>query len=51
MHDAHALGWNVSNPNHSWEKLVEAVGEHVQKLNFKYRVGLKNKNGAPLRPK
>eukprot|EP00595_Chromulina_sp_UTEXLB2642_P002975 CAMPEP_0196767730 /NCGR_PEP_ID=MMETSP1095-20130614/41903_1 /TAXON_ID=96789 ORGANISM="Chromulina nebulosa, Strain UTEXLB2642" /NCGR_SAMPLE_ID=MMETSP1095 /ASSEMBLY_ACC=CAM_ASM_000446 /LENGTH=505 /DNA_ID=CAMNT_0042136327 /DNA_START=44 /DNA_END=1561 /DNA_ORIENTATION=+ len=44
IHDAKALGWKVSQSSHNWEELVEAVVNHVRRLNFRYRVALKNKN-------
>jgi len=50
IHDAEAVGWNVEKHGHDWSKLVETVGNHVRMLNFRYRTGLRSKNGACCRP-
>lgn len=45
VHDAKNMGWNVTtNHNFNWEKLTETVVDHIKMLNFRYRVGLKNKD-------
>ena len=44
FHDAESLGWETSKKTHNWEKMVETVTNHVRSLNFRYRVGLKNKD-------
>ena len=50
IHDAEAVGWNVEKHGHDWSKLVETVGNHVRMLNFRYRTGLRSKNGACCPP-
>jgi thioredoxin reductase (NADPH) len=45
LHDAKSMGWNVEKGAHDWSSLVDAVSDHIRMLNFRYRVGLKNKNG------
>eukprot|EP00163_Fabomonas_tropica_P028944 TRINITY_DN6027_c0_g1_i1.p1 TRINITY_DN6027_c0_g1~~TRINITY_DN6027_c0_g1_i1.p1 ORF type:complete len:496 (+),score=153.41 TRINITY_DN6027_c0_g1_i1:276-1763(+) len=42
MEDAKAYGWEVPDKvQHSWEKLVQAVQDHIHSLNFGYRVALR----------
>lgn len=44
LHDAEALGWKVGeSPTHDWAALVQTVSDHVNMLNFRYRVGLNSK--------
>jgi len=43
MHDAKALGWNFSEPEHKWETMLEAVNNHIKSLNFGYRTELMSK--------
>lgn len=45
LHDAKAMGWNVNSATHDWSALVSCVTDHVKMLNFRYRIGLKNKEG------
>ena len=45
LHDAKAMGWNVGSATHDWSALVSCVTDHVKMLNFRYRIGLKNKDG------
>lgn len=42
-HEAEAFGWKRtgSEPGHSWETMVENVGDHIKSLNFGYRVQLR----------
>jgi len=40
--DARHFGWQLTQPHHTWDKLVESVQNHVRSLNFSYRVGLKS---------
>ena len=47
LHDAEQMGWNVTVDKaepHSWDKLVDAVTNHVKMLNFRYRSALKKKD-------
>jgi thioredoxin reductase (NADPH) len=45
LHDAKAMGWSVDAVTHDWSALVRTVTDHVKMLNFRYRIGLKNKDG------
>jgi len=44
FYDAKALGWHFGVKTHEWSELVHTVTNHVRMLNFRYRVGLKNKD-------
>eukprot|EP01041_Mallomonas_annulata_P014288 gene14288-30397_t len=44
FHDAEALGWQLKKDSHNWTEMLTTVNNHVRKLNFQYRVGLKNKD-------
>lgn len=46
LHDAKAMGWNVEKKGHDWNALVGTITDHVKMLNFRYRIGLKNKDGT-----
>jgi hypothetical protein len=39
------MGWKVSQGVHDWSAMIENVTDHVRMLNFRYRIGLKNKEG------
>jgi thioredoxin reductase (NADPH) len=41
MHDGADFGWNVPQVAHNWQTLVTRVQEHIQSLNFGYRVQLR----------
>ena len=45
LSDAKAMGWDVEKRSHDWSALVSTVTDHVKMLNFRYRIGLKNKDG------
>ena len=38
--DARAYGWQLADVQHSWERLVAVVQNHIRSLNFSYRSGL-----------
>ncbi|ELR24105.1 thioredoxin reductase 1, cytoplasmic, putative [Acanthamoeba castellanii str. Neff] len=45
LKDAQHYGWAVpDNVNHDWEKMVNAVQDHIGSLNWGYRVALREKN-------
>lgn len=48
LHDAKVMGWNITKTSHDWSLLVQTVSDHVKMLNFRYRIGLKNKDGKRL---
>lgn len=45
LSDANAMGWSVNKGKHDWAALVRTVTDHVRMLNFRYRIGLKDKDG------
>ena len=44
LYDAENLGWSLGQKAHDWSTLVTTVTNHVRSLNFRYRIGLKNKD-------
>lgn len=45
LKDAEKYGWSVpENVTHDWEKMVNAVQDHIGSLNWGYRVALREKN-------
>lgn len=40
-HDGADFGWNIPQVGHNWDTLVTRVQEHIQSLNFGYRVQLR----------
>lgn len=42
LHDLRGSGWEIPGEvKHSWEKMVEGVQNHIKRLNYGYRTGLK----------
>ncbi|XP_037086398.1 thioredoxin reductase 1, cytoplasmic-like isoform X2 [Pollicipes pollicipes] len=46
--DAAKFGWSVEKQNHSWEKMVQAVQNHIGSLNWGYKVQLRERRVAYL---
>jgi len=44
MDDAKHFGWDVTKGNHDWNKMVDAIQDHIHSLNFGYRSALMNGN-------
>nr|AIC37513.1 thioredoxin glutathione reductase [Dugesia japonica] len=43
--DAKSYGWNIPEKlEHNWENMVTEIQNHIQSLNWGYRVSLRNKN-------
>ncbi|GAV07014.1 hypothetical protein RvY_16909-2 [Ramazzottius varieornatus] len=44
--DAKKFGWQMSeeNPQHDWNKMVEAIQDYIHGLNWKYKVALRDMN-------
>ena len=45
LSDSHHYGWNIQeNNSHDWNKMVEAIQDHIHSLNWGYKVQLRQEN-------